>query len=108
MCGEAEKNNNKTKVFNGRHRFFFPRKAFSLIFRLTGARDDPKNIFVQAGVQKGAGPRGRHQSTGEKTIFSSILRKIKSNSLMSTKLQTHHCYARWYEKRRAMMSSEGL
>lgn len=88
---------------------FFPQeKAFSVIFRLTGARNDPKNIFVQAGVQKGAGPGGRHQSTGEKTIFSSILRKIKSNRLMSTKLQTHHCYAKWYEKRRAMMSSEGL
>lgn len=87
---------------------FFPKEMFfSVIFRLTGARDDPKNIFVQAGVQKGAGPGRRHQRTGEKTIFSSILRK--SNRLMNTKLQTHHhYYARWHEKRRAMMSSEGL
>lgn len=48
---------------------------FSIIFPLTGARDDSKNIFVQAGVQKGAGPGRCHQSVGQKGIVSSILRK---------------------------------
>lgn len=45
---------------------------------LTGARDDPKNIFVQASVQEGAGARRRHQRVGVETIFSSILKKTEN------------------------------
>ena len=51
---------------------------FSIVFSLTGAGDDSKNIFVQAGVQKGAGPGRCHQGVGKKWIFSSILRKNRT------------------------------
>lgn len=49
---------------------------------LTGARDDSKNIFMQAGVQEGAGAGRHHQSVGEETIFSSILNIRKHNIVM--------------------------
>lgn len=41
---------------------------------LTCARYGPKNIFVQAGVQEGAGPGRGHQSVTEKRVFSSVLK----------------------------------
>lgn len=44
------------------------------IFPLTRARYGPENIFVQAGVQEGAGPGRGHQSISEKRILSSILK----------------------------------
>lgn len=56
---------------------------FPIIVRpLTRAGDDSEHIFVQAGVQKGAGSGGCHQSVGKQQIFSSILRK--NNSMMDT------------------------
>lgn len=44
-----------------------------MFFSPTGAWNCSKNIFVQAGVQEGAGPGRRHQSVGEEGIVSSIL-----------------------------------
>lgn len=70
------KNKNKEQFYinmNTKCPFFV--SFFCFVFPLTGARDDSKNIFVQAGVQKGAGPGRCHQWVGKKWIFSSILRK---------------------------------
>lgn len=43
------------------------------VLSFTGAGDGSKNIFVEAGVQKGARPRRCHQSVGMERIISSIL-----------------------------------
>lgn len=76
VWGEAVKTNKQRFFINKKKKkLFFSHHFFSIIFQLTGARDDSKNIFVQAGVQKGAGPGRCHQSIGKKWVFSSILRK---------------------------------
>lgn len=74
----------KTKKKSYKNRVFsFPDMLLAAsLSPLTGSRDDSKNIFVQAGVQEGAGAGRRHQSVGEETIFSSILKNR----------ETQHCH----------------
>lgn len=66
-----------------------------LIFSFTGAWYDSKNVFVQAGVQKGAGPRRCHQSVGEEWIFSSILNEKQWKSLKTTEHSPVCCMLLW-------------
>lgn len=89
VCGEAGKGKKQTnkQAKNNKKKLKKRRKEYEMFLAvsvspLTGARDDSKNIFMQAGVQEGAGARRRHQSVGEETIFSSILKIRKHNIVM--------------------------
>lgn len=81
VCGEAGKGKKQKKSLKKKNKENERFLAVS-VSPLTGARDDSKNIFMQAGVQEGAGAGRRHQSVGEETIFSSILKIRKHNIVM--------------------------
>lgn len=87
VCGEAGKGKKTNKQAKNNKKKFKKKNENEMFLAvsvspLTGARDDSKNIFMQAGVQEGAGAGRRHQSVGEETIFSSILNIRKHNIVM--------------------------
>ena len=68
--------NLKIKLFSFRSDTYNP--------SLTGAWYDSKNIFMQAGVQKGAGPGRCHQSVAQEWIFPHILHEKHCKSSINT------------------------